>query len=100
VIGRIYLERGRPVIVLIAFVLPSKARPLPPCPDWLTWRRPPKGPPRNVLIQYLNGDLVVRSFRGLRRADPDQITICRHQLAAGPTAGGLLISDPLREGSS
>jgi len=44
--GRSYLERGRPVTVLVG------------------WRG--KGP-RNVLIQREDGTRVVRPFRGLRR---------------------------------
>jgi acetyl esterase len=47
-IGRTYLERGIPVVVL--------AR----------WRKGAKGP-RNVLIQRADGTKVVRPFRGLRR---------------------------------
>jgi acetyl esterase len=47
VIGRTYLERGRPVVVLIR------------------WGR--GGGPRNVLIRRENGELVVRPFRGLRK---------------------------------
>lgn len=47
VIGRIYLERGRPVIVVI---------------QW-----GPGGGPRNVLIRRDDGQLVVRPFRGLRK---------------------------------
>ncbi len=44
--GTVYLERGLPVLALIAW----------------------KGPgPRNVLIRRLDGTLVVRPFRGLRR---------------------------------
>ena len=46
-IGRIYLERGRPVVVLIR------------------WGK--GGGPRNVLIEREDGTKVVRSFRGLRR---------------------------------
>jgi acetyl esterase len=46
VIGRLYLERGQPVLIL--------AR----------WNN--KGP-RNVLVQRNDGSLVVRPFRGLRR---------------------------------
>lgn len=46
VIGRTYLERGSPVVVLIRWT--------------------GKGP-RNVLIQRADGSLVVRPFRGLRR---------------------------------
>ena len=47
--GRAYLERGRPVIVLI---------------QW-----GPGGGPRNVLIRREDGTEVVRPFRGLRRPD-------------------------------
>ena len=47
VVGRTYLERGRPVVVV--------AR-------WLG-----QGPPRNVLIRRDDGTLVVRPFRGLRK---------------------------------
>jgi hypothetical protein len=46
-IGRTYLERGRPVVVLI--------------------RWGPGGGPRNVLILREDGRLVIRPFRGLRR---------------------------------
>lgn len=46
-IGRTYLERGCPVVVL--------AR----------WGE--GGGPRNVLIERADGELVVRPFRGLRR---------------------------------
>jgi acetyl esterase len=48
--GRIYLERGAPVLVLAS------------------WG--PGGGPRNVLIERANGDRVVRPFRGLRRRPP------------------------------
>ena len=54
VVGATYLERGRPVTVLVQ------------------WRCGPRsGPtgPRNVLIRRADGSLVVRPFRGLRRAD-------------------------------
>lgn len=46
-IGRTYLERGRPVVIVA--------------------RWGPGGGPRNVLIRRHDGALVVRSFRGLRR---------------------------------
>jgi acetyl esterase len=46
VIGRVYLERGRPVVVLVR---------------WAS-----RGP-RNVLVQREDGTKVVRPFRGLRR---------------------------------
>lgn len=50
-IGRVYLERGQPVTVLI--------------------RWGPGGGPRNVLIRRGDGQLVVRPFRGLRRPKGD-----------------------------
>ena len=48
-IGKTYLERGRPVVVLIRWA--------------------GKGP-RNVLIRREDGQLVVRPFRGLRKVQP------------------------------
>lgn len=48
IVGRTYLERGRPVVVLV---------------QW-----GPGGGPRNVLIERADGARVVRPFRGLRRA--------------------------------
>ncbi|TDB76801.1 hypothetical protein E1264_38090 [Actinomadura sp. KC216] len=72
-----YLERSEPVTVLTRHRLPSKTNPPAPVPAWLAWgpwRHPEKGPipvrpgaPRNVLIRRESGELVVRSFRGLRR---------------------------------
>jgi acetyl esterase len=47
ILGRTYLERGSPVVVLI---------------QW-----GPGGGPRNVMIQRQDGTKVVRPFRGLRR---------------------------------
>ena len=47
VVGRTYLERGRPVVVLTA------------------WG--PGGGPRNVRIRRQDGKVVVRPYRGLRR---------------------------------
>jgi acetyl esterase len=46
-IGRTYLERGRPVVVLT--------------------RWGPGGGPRNVAIRREDGQVVVRQFRGLRK---------------------------------
>ena len=46
-VGRTYLERGRPVLVVA--------------------RWGPGGGPRNVLVRRTDGALVVRPFRGLRR---------------------------------
>ncbi len=55
-IGRTYLERGRPVTVL--------AR----------WNG--EGP-RNVLVRREDGRLVIRPFRGLRRsAGTDPVGVC------------------------
>jgi acetyl esterase len=48
VVGRTYLERGSPVVVV------ARA-------DWKA------GGPRNVLIRRADGTLVVRPFRGLRK---------------------------------
>lgn len=47
IVGRTYLERGRPVVVLV---------------QW-----GPGGGPRNVRIRRQDGTTVVRPFRGLRR---------------------------------
>jgi acetyl esterase len=44
-IGRTYLERGAPVVVVVRWLGPG---------------------PRNVLIRRSDGSLVVRPFRGLR----------------------------------
>jgi hypothetical protein len=46
IVGRVYFERGSPVTVLVQ------------------WKG--RGP-RNVLIERVDGELVVRPFRGLRR---------------------------------
>jgi hypothetical protein len=46
-VGKTYLERGRPVVVLVR------------------WGR--GGGPRNVLVERENGERVVRPFRGLRK---------------------------------
>jgi hypothetical protein len=47
IVGRSYLERGQPVVVLIQ------------------WGH--GGGPRNVLIERRDGSKVVRPFRGLRK---------------------------------
>ena len=62
--GAVYLERGRPVVVLTRWRAPGPA----PRPPWLLWAHPPKSAPRNVLIECADGSRVVRPFRGLRRA--------------------------------
>jgi acetyl esterase len=58
VVGRTYLERGRPVVVLV--------------------RWGGRGP-RNVLVQREDGSRVVRPFRGLR--------LPKASASAGATAG-------------
>jgi hypothetical protein len=47
VVGKTYLERGRPVVVRV--------------------RWGPGGGPRNVLVERESGERVVRPFRGLRK---------------------------------
>jgi hypothetical protein len=49
-VGRVYLERGRPVVV--------------------ETRWGPGGGPRNVAIRRQDGTRVVRPFRGLRKVPP------------------------------
>lgn len=46
-VGKMYLERGQPVTVLVRWVA--------------------GGGPRNVLVERADGARVVRPFRGLRR---------------------------------
>lgn len=78
IVGRTYLERGEPVVVLAqwrtrkavaervvegdskAFITATKVHPQ------IANR---KSGPRNVLIRRANGDRVVRPFRGLRRTE-------------------------------
>lgn len=52
--GKQYLERGKPVVVLIG------------------WG--PGGGPRNVMIRRATGQVVVRPFRGLRKPKPEPTT--------------------------
>jgi hypothetical protein len=68
-VGRVYLERGEPVTVLI--------------------RWSGRGP-RNVLIRRADGSEVVRPFRGLRRAvslGPAAVPAGRWGRAGGGRAG-------------
>jgi hypothetical protein len=63
VVGQTYIERGEPVKVLVRWVT------RPAAPAAVTWHRPPRrGGPRTVLIERADGSLVIRPFRGLRRA--------------------------------
>lgn len=51
IVGRTYLERGKPVVILI---------------QW-----GPGGGPRNVAIRREDGTVVVRPFHGLRKVPPE-----------------------------
>lgn len=63
-IGRTYLERGRPVVVQARWgAVAWRCPPMPIC--FLEGER--KGAPRNVLIERTDGSRVVRPFRGLRK---------------------------------
>lgn len=86
-IGRTYLERGEPVVVLVRWAAPPERRTYlcddcgrfvyaPPgavghlatcCARQLRAYRRVGGPVRNVLIRRGDGSLVIRPFRGLRR---------------------------------
>lgn len=69
-IGRTYLERGQPVVVLKRWGKNNAGfcEPIGPFDD-CSWSD--RGGPRNVLIKRSSGELVVRPFRGLRKP-PDQ----------------------------
>ncbi|MBC9729288.1 hypothetical protein [Streptomyces sp. TRM68367] len=66
--GRVYLERGQPVTVVIPFC----ARRAPDITGgWLHFQWPGRRPvagPRNVAIRRTDGSIVVRPFRGLTRS--------------------------------
>ncbi|GAA2523433.1 hypothetical protein GCM10010276_88360 [Streptomyces longisporus] len=68
--GRVYLERGQPVTVLIAYC----GRRAPDVTgDWLHFQWPGRRPaagPRNVAILRTDGSIVVRPFRGLTLSAP------------------------------
>jgi len=80
IVGETYLENGRPVKVLAAWLSPKDKnawshRELPR--DWSIGRifevqietKKRRGAPRNVIIQREDGSLVARPFRGLRRLE-------------------------------
>jgi hypothetical protein len=58
VVGRTYLERGKPVVVITQ------------------WHG--KGCPKNVAIRRQDGQIVVRPFRGLRKPDAADSRPVRH----------------------
>jgi hypothetical protein len=62
IVGRTYLERGEPVIVLVAWKqVPKAERLVLPGLDLKAIT------PQNVLIERADGSRVVRPFRGLRK---------------------------------
>jgi hypothetical protein len=65
-VGRTYLERGEPVMVLVAWRQQRTAELL----DLPGLERLSTVTPRNVLVRRADGSLVVRPFRGLRRVTP------------------------------
>lgn len=68
-VGRTYLERGEPVVVEVAWFGASPGVGLiAASTDSIRMEGQRRGPVRNVLIRRANGELVVRPFRGLRRA--------------------------------
>jgi hypothetical protein len=65
IVGRTYLERGKPVKVLVGWRQVRKAElPVVPGLALKPWT------PRNVLIERADGSRVVRPFRGLRKVEP------------------------------
>jgi acetyl esterase len=73
-IGETYYERGRPVIVRVAWRSRTPEVEHPILMNKLTldfFRRkdplPARSGPRNVVIEREDGSLVVRPFRGLRK---------------------------------
>lgn len=78
-IGSVYLEYGQPVTVLARWATPAKVI----APFQYIWHRPPGSAPHNVLIDRVDGTLVVRPFRDLRKSGPAQRVI-RHGSAHRP----------------
>lgn len=70
IVGRVYLEHGQPVTVLIQWGCKSRGES--------------HGGPRNVMIRRAGGSCTVRPFRGLRKpSEQPAITV------AVPHPGGL-----------
>jgi hypothetical protein len=66
-LGRTYMERGKPVTVLIRWQHSAGV-----AGGWVTWHRPPKPhAPRNVAIERGDGSRDIRPFRGLRKPKED-----------------------------
>ncbi len=67
VVGRTYLERGKPVVVLTQWAHSTGD----PAAN-IRWVKPPaRTGPRNVRIRRSDGTTVMRPFRGLRRTAGD-----------------------------
>jgi hypothetical protein len=66
--GQTYLERGRPVVVLIRW---ATTKPGPDEPE-MPLLRLAKGGPRNVMIQREDGSVDIRPFRGLRTVKKEE----------------------------
>lgn len=66
-VGRTYLEKGSPVVVLVAWRQQRKTERVTSLP--LVTTKPTS--PRNVLIRRADGTVVVRGFRGLRKPTGD-----------------------------
>jgi hypothetical protein len=62
VVGKTYLERGKPVVVLAAWRQQKAAERVE-----LPLVRTKPTTPRNVWIRRADGSIVVRPFRGLRK---------------------------------
>ena len=67
IVGGVYLERGRPVTVLVGWRQQRMTERLDPGLLRLSLRTP-----RNVLIEREDGTRVVRPFRGLRKPPTDR----------------------------
>lgn len=83
IVGRTYLERGEPVVVLAQWRQVPKAGLLVlPGLDLKVTR------PRNVLIQRADGTEVVRPLRGLRKVSPEGVGSAALAGCADPCAKG------------
>ena len=78
-VGQTYYERGRPVTVLVAWIGPTRQEQLEAQiargkrrqqTARIVFDSRKKNGPRNVVIEREDGSLVVRPFRGLRKAPP------------------------------
>jgi hypothetical protein len=63
--GRTYLERGRPVTVLVGW---RNGQGEPELDQALRTVQRPRYGPKNVMVRREDGSIVIRPFRGLRKA--------------------------------